>query len=107
MFQVLDKKKDTSATKANKEASASTTVFAHFSGISKSMVGTALVAGLFDECRLARLPLTFVNGKGFLPEFAFRIQKIGRHDGLSKVVHAGIQTRLNFSASAIPSQWHL
>jgi hypothetical protein len=50
----LTKKKDTSATKANKEASASATVFAH-SGITKSMLGTAFIACLMNV-DFARLP---------------------------------------------------
>jgi len=62
MFRVLDKKKHTYATKANKkEAYASTTVFAD-SGITKSMVGTAFIAG-FMNVDLPGCPLTLLTAR--------------------------------------------
>lgn len=68
MFWVLGKNKYTYATKANKEASTTTSVFGH-SGISKSMEGTAFIVELMNV-DLPDCPLEFVNGKEFLLEFA-------------------------------------
>jgi hypothetical protein len=85
----LTKKKDTSATKANKEASASATVFAH-SGITKSMVGTAFIACLMNV-DFARLPpLSLLMARGFLPESTLGKER----DKIRKATHETTRSKV-------------